>query len=128
MSENNIKTYDLDKLLHPFDFFIFPEDDIKEVKIGMIRLRPYNGECDIIMKVPGKSGRNLYDIAGQWINPDSPIIDNFVVQEVRIDIRLNNNQRSSVIVKSSYKKPIDYKSPLESLIHHKYLKHWGLSS
>lgn len=125
MSDNEV-TYNLNKLLQPFDFAIFPEDNIKEVKTGMIRISPYNGECDIIVKVPRKSDRSLYDIIGQWINPNSAIIDNFIVKEVRLDVKLIDDKTTSIDIKSCHNKSGNDSSWLDDLIHNKYLKYWGL--
>lgn len=124
MSDNEV-IYNLNKLLQPFDFAILPEDDIKEIKIGMMRLSPYNGECDIIVKVPATSNRTIYEIVGQWINTNSPIIDNFVVKEVGLDVKLNDDERASVTVKSYYDQSAN-SSILDDMIHRKYLKYWGL--
>ena len=90
--------YNLNKLIKPFDFASDPKDNIKNIKITSIRLKPYSGECDITIKVPRGSNKTIYELAQRWINfNESRFIDIFNVIEVELLFDFQDDQEALIV-------------------------------
>ena len=118
----------LEKLLKPFDFLTYPEDGIKDVKITLMRLRPFNGDCDITFTLPKSGQRHLYEIVGSKIDYDNFDSSNLLVKEVElnIDFELTRYQTSLVNIKSCGQYQLVKSNSEVDYILVKYLKYWQL--
>lgn len=122
----------LDNLIKPFDFPTYPEDNIKTVKIVMMRLKPYNGECSITLKIPDTSTKTIHELATRWISSEgSAVINILIMREVEILIEFIDGKNINFRVKSDGDYFIDNKpdqchSGYSKLIE-KYLNYWHLT-
>ena len=119
----------LAKLLKPFDFPTYPEDGIREVKIILMRLRPFNGDCDITFTLPKNGQRHLYEIVGSKIDYDNFDSSNLLVREVElnIDFEYSSCQPLLVSIKSCGNYNIKSNNQNIDNILAKYLKYWQLA-
>ncbi len=123
----------LDLLKKPFDFLTHPQDGIKNVKIVMMRLKPYKSECDITLKIPKNGIRNIHEIVAEQIDCGS-IVNSLVVKEVELHIEFynqNNKEETNsylIKIKSSGKCELKNPNAKSIVIISKYLKYWGLAS
>ncbi len=123
----------LDLLKKPFDFPTYPQDGIKNVKITMMRLKPYNGECDVTLKIPKNGSRNIHEIVAEQIDYSGSIVNSLVVKEVELHIEFydQNNQEETnshfIKIKSSGKYELKNPNANSIMIISKYLKYWGLA-
>ena len=124
--------FDLSPLKKPFNFPTHPKDGIRNIKIVMMRLKSYNGEFDVTLKIPRSSNRNIHEIIGEQIDYNSSVIDSLIVKEVIINIELIENQYSKeqkpsfIKVYSSGKYESEDQNPKNIMILTKYFKYWGL--
>jgi hypothetical protein len=124
----------LDLLKKPFDFPTHPQDGIKNVKITMMRLKPYNGECDITLKIPKNGSRDIHEIVAKQIDDSGSIVNSLVVKEVELHIEFHNQNIKEktnsyfIKIKSSGQYELKNHSAESITIISKYLKYWGLAS
>jgi hypothetical protein len=130
----------LDLLKKPFDFPTNPQDGIKNVKIVMMRLKPYNSECDITVKIPKNGNRNIHEIVAEQIDYSGSIVNSLVVKEVELHIEFHNQNNQTdqnykretnsyfIKIKSSGKYELKNPNANSIVIISKYLKYWGLAS
>jgi hypothetical protein len=123
--------FSLDKLIKPFDLSTHPQDKIANVKITMMRLKPYNDECEIVIKVPDNS-KTIHQIASRWINFDSSeIINVLTIREVAILMEFHNGEildfgikvNGGYSINNSSKKDV----AIQSQLIEKYLNYWQLT-
>jgi hypothetical protein len=136
---NKLKT-NLDLLKKPFVFLTHPQDGIKNVKITMMRLKPYNSECDITLKIPKSGSRNIHEIVAEQIDYSGSIVNSLVVKEVELHIEFHNQNNQTdhnykrgtnshfIKIKSSGKYELKNPSAKSIVIISKYLGYWGLAS
>ncbi len=123
----------LDLLKKPFDFPTYPEDCIKNVKIVMMRLKPYNSECDITLKIPKNGNRNIHEIVAEQIDYRGSIINSLIVKEVELHMEFHNQNNIGetnsyfIKIKSSGKYELENPNAKSIIIISKYLKYWGLA-
>ena len=121
-------TYNLNKLLKPYDFPTDPKDNIKNIKITLVRLSPHNGSCDITINIPNNSERSIYEMAKRWINfEESEIIDIFNIKEIGLAISFYKYE-SPVLVKinANGSHNADNLRKEEHQLVEKYLQYWKL--
>lgn len=125
----------LDIFKKPFDFPTHPEDRIKTVKIVMMRLKPYNGECDITLKIPKNGNRNIYEIIKEQVDYNGSIVNSLVVREVELYIEIHHQSNidkiypSFINIKSSGKYELkNTKNIPQEIIPTitKYINYWGM--
>lgn len=122
----------LDPLKQPFDFQTHPQDGIKNVKLVMIRLKPYNDECDITIKIPRNSSKNIHEIIGEQIDYNGSVANYLIVKEAELYIEFHdqNNKAearlSFIRIQSSGKYELKNSDTQNIAIISKYLKYWGL--
>ncbi len=124
----------LDLLKKPFDFPTHPQDCIKNVKIVMMRLKPYNSECDITLKIPKNGSRNIHEIVAEQIDYSGSIVNSLIVKEVELHMEFHNQNNIGetnsyfIKIKSSGKYELKNPNAKNIFIISKYLRYWGLAS
>ena len=127
-----LKQYDLSKLLNQYDFPTDPDDGIENVKISMLKLRPYDSTNKVTLEVGAKEQKTIHQMSREWFAMHDPLGGGFLVAQVKLTIKFAADSESprgkTIPVKISYPNNCDLKSRTEKerLIGDKYLKKWGL--
>ena len=123
--QNTSAYYNLNKLLKPYNFPTDPKDNIKNVRITKLKLRTYNGECCITLKVPDNGARTIYQVVSRWIDSNNSIVDSLTIYEVSFDVEFDSKIIAVKLDSSGYCN-LSNDTKEELLISNKYLQYWGL--
>jgi hypothetical protein len=128
----SLNAYDLSSLFAQRAFPTDIEDGIENVSVLSIKLRSINGDGNIILEIPNKHNRSIYEQAHEWFEENSPFLGGFIVQSAKIAIQFYpeaGQQRAKVLpIKIALPNRCDLHSRTEAkcLLGEKYLERWGL--
>lgn len=124
---NNTYNFNLQKLIQPFDFSTDIADQIREVKLTKVKLRPINNSCDICFVLNENSKKDIFNITSELFDIYDPMqMGNFLLRQVCLSIEFYS--KKIVYVTIGYPSYVDMRhlSQNEQDLTIKYLKRWGL--
>lgn len=124
--------YDLSSFLTERSFPTDIEDAIENVNLISVKMRAINGDGNIILEIPNKHDKSIYEQAYEWFEENSPFLGGFVIQSTKIALRFypeKNAQHAKVLpIKIALPNRCDLSSRTgeKYFIGEKYLDKWRL--
>jgi hypothetical protein len=126
-----LRSYNLDKLLQPYDFPTDVEDDIAKVKIMQIRFKDQDDNSYNETGIDNKSQATVYEKLSSWFAENNPLKNNFYIYQVKLAIRFEpqENEKQGKLLIFTITSPngcnLKSRTEKEQLIANKYLKRLG---
>lgn len=134
IGEIKIKKYDLSMLKCAYDFMkeIDVHDQIADVKVTLLKLRPLNNRNSTTIEAPFTQHSSIYDLAHEWYGQKNPLLGSFVVKKAKLSIKFKPSDKKPrgellhVMITEPNGCDLKDRSEKQKLIGNKYLERWGI--
>lgn len=129
------RNYDLDVLLHPFDFPTEPEDGVESVEVKQLRLMPIDNVGErVTLECLRKTDRTIWSMSAERFGANDPLAGGWVATQAKLSIKFQpkgdakRGRTLPLTITMPHGCNLKDQTEEEQLIGEKYLRRWGILS